>query len=336
MSDMASDTARAPIVLFLLLVFHSFASAEIEPVTREVYLMGTILKATLFERDREKGVQDLEKLIRSIEETEEQLSTWRATSELSRLNVQDVSQPFSASPSLCVLMTRLSEWVKTTQGAFDPTVGHLLNLWGIHGTPQIPQTSAITEALSQTGFTNLQMTGCMIEKTKPVVLDAGAFGKGEALDRALAIAQKNDYAPLLLDFGGQIAAWKIPPSSNAWQLSIADPSSRIESSLIRLSLRSGSLSTSSGSVRDHIVNGRRVSHILDPRTGYPVESFGSVTVWDSQALAADIFSTALYVMGPSEGYPWALQHQVAACFLIQDGKDTRVKKTPQFDVLVDR
>jgi thiamine biosynthesis lipoprotein len=99
-------------------------------------------------------------------------------------------------------------------------------------------------------------------------------------------------------------------------------------------MTSGSLSTSAGSERDLAVNSTRVGHIVDPRTGHPATFDGSVTVWHERGLAADILSTALYVMGPEAGLRWAAARGIAACYLIPDGASVRMESTAAFSRLV--
>jgi thiamine biosynthesis lipoprotein len=297
----------------LILFFCAPVTAQVEPVERNVYLMGTSLRMELHEKNREKGLRDLETLVRIVEEAEDQLSTWREWSELSKLNQQDVMKPLRAAPALCDLLKRLTLWVRLTNGAFDPGVGRLLELWRDPSDP--PDVSEIGPALQHTGLLRLQIEDCLVRKNAPVLLDAGAFGKGEALDRVLAAAEENRMAPLYLNFGGQVIV-----RNHTVSISLAHPAMRSETSGVHISISSGSVATSGPS--------EKKGHIVDPRSGYPAEDFGSVTVWHSRALEADILSTALYVMGPSAGYEWAARHQIAACFLILENERLLIGMTP--------
>jgi thiamine biosynthesis lipoprotein len=119
-------------------------------------------------------------------------------------------------------------------------------------------------------------------------------------------------------------------------VAIAHPRVR-DRSVLELTIRSGSVSTSGGSERDLRVDGQRVAHILDPRTGRPATFDGSVTVWHASGLAADILSTALYVMGPDEGLAWAEARGLSACFLINDsGGEGTSRMTAAFRPLLAR
>jgi FAD:protein FMN transferase len=310
----------ASLSIIALVLFAAIAAAAgPQPVQREVYAMGTMLRIVLYEQDSEKAYRQMEDLIRSVEETEAQLSNWKPESELSRLNALPAGQTFAASASLCKLMVTLQGFVTRTGGAFDPSVGLLLQTWGIHHEVRVPEAKEIATALQNTGFQyySVDLEHNTIVKSKALVTDSGAFGKGEALDRAIAIAREEQMGPLLMNFGGQVAVWGKPPDQEQWLINLSDPENRSRPLPAQVKIRGGSISTSGGAEKDVVLHGKIIGHHLDPHTGYPVPSFGSVTVWAPTALQADILSTALYVMGPQKGRIWAEKADVAACFLLK-------------------
>ena len=142
--------------------------------------------------------------------------------------------------------------------------------------------------------------------------DAGAFGKGLALDRLWA-ADFGSGGRWLADLGGQVAVG--PASRGGRQVALAHPVER-DRAVVEVRLEHGSLAVSGGSERDRHVNHVPVGHILDPRTGRPVSREFSVVVWHTRALVADILATALYVMGADEGLAWAEARGLVACFLL--------------------
>jgi thiamine biosynthesis lipoprotein len=300
------------------------ASGRVAPVTREVFLMGTRATLTTWDRDRPLALRHLESLLQPLEQTERQLSTWMPDSEVSRLN--RATSRMSLSPALCVLLADVERWTHETAGTFDPSIGALTSEWGIHEGGRLPTDAQIADALSHSGWNHVSLdrSTCEVELTRGVTLDVGAFGKGAALDRARQAVPHT--IPWMIDLGGQVAVNGAPPGTTGWTVFIADPQRRTTPAL-EVVLTGGSLSTSAGSERDVHVNGRRVSHHIDPRTGRPAAFDGSVTVWHEQALAADALSTALYVMGVREGLRWAHEHDVAACYLLRDG---RVRASPAF------
>lgn len=289
------------------------ADTGLELVTRDVYLMGTRARLAAFAPAREAGLARLAAAIEVLERAEGELSTWRDSSEVSALNRHPVGVPWRAAPSLCRTLDEVWRWHDETGGAFDPAIGRLLAAWDVHGGGARPtlQASARAAAESGLGLLTFDRAACTVTKRAEVTLDVGAFGKGDALDRVEAALGSG---PWLIDLGGQVSAGG-PAPAGGWTVDIAHPRHR-DRPYRRLPLREGSLSTSGGSERDVTVDGIRISHIFDTRTGRPAAFDGSVTVWHRRSLAADALSTALFVMGPDEGLRWAESRGIAALYLV--------------------
>ncbi len=326
----APRPARA--ALFLLLIMSLPEPGRTQGVTRDIILMGTHCSLTIFASGRASSVDQLELLIRALEDAELELSTWREGSRLSALNRQPVGISFHAEPALCRLFSELLYWHAETGGAFDPGIGRLLEAWGVRSEGRIPSGLELREARLRSGMRRYtaDVSSCRITRLQDVLLDCGAFGKGEALDRLRSASRLRGIDSWIVNLGGQIAAQGSPPGTDGWDVSIAHPMRRGEPAL-KIFMNSGSLATSGGSERDLEVENRRVSHILDARTGYPVTFAGSVSVWHEKALIADILSTALYVMGPKEGLPWAESRNLAVCYLTAPGGIIKVAASSAFD-----
>jgi thiamine biosynthesis lipoprotein len=307
------------------------ATAALELVHRDVYLMGTRARLTLYAADRDRGFASLERALGILEHTERELSTWRQDSDISRLNRAPVGTPWMASPELCQLFEELYEWRGRTEGAFDPGVGRLTAAWGTHESGRIPSDSELTTARQHSGLDRITFSraACTLTRTADLTIDVGAFGKGAALDR---VARDLTSTPWMIDLGGHVSVGGPPPAAAAWDVDIAHPVER-DRPLMQLRMRSGSLSTSGSSERDLIVNGARVGHILDPRNGRPAAFSGSVVVWHERGLVADILSTALYVMGPDAGLRWAGERGFAASYLVPRAAAVDVRSTAAFKAL---
>ena len=317
-------------LLFPLLLVILAGSPPPESVNREVYLMGTSCRLTVFSGNRTKSLDQLEGLIRILEETERELSTWQEGSALTSLNRQPVGKSFEFKPHICRLMSEIQRWTSETRGAFDPGIGALVRAWGIRKEGRLPSDREIEEVLGLSGMRlyDVNPSGCVIGRTADVLLDCGAFGKGEALDRLISSDPADEFS-WLVNLGGQVAVKGVPPGAPAWEVAIAHPLHRDRPAL-NIRLTSGSLATSGGSERNLKVGTVIVGHILDPRTGRPVNLPGSVSVWHERALFADILSTALYVMGPQEGLTWAEERGLAACYLLAEQNDFEVRATTAF------
>lgn len=286
-------------------------------VDRQVHLMGTVATLTTYAPNRLAGLEQLETFLRILEDAEQELSTWRPDSVLSRLNRHLVGSPFAISNHLSPLFEGILFWQRETGGAFDPAIGSLIEAWGVHDGGRRPEAEELEAARYRSGLDHLRFDARarQLIKDREITIDVGGFGKGEALDRVAEHARQNQSKPFLIDLGGQIMVHGVPPHQKAWRVDVAHPIDR-DRPVLSLQLKSGSISTSGGSERDFHVDGDRIGHILDPRTGLPVVSNISVSVWHERALVADILSTALYVMGPDKALAWAQARHILACFLL--------------------
>ena len=291
--------------------------SPLKRVERRVSLMGTYAELVTFSTDRQQGLQELGQMLSVLEAADGELSTWRDDSIVTALNRQPVDVPWVVPPSLCSLLVELMSWHRETRGAFDPAIGALVSAWGLREGGRHPTTTGLETALRHSGLQHIffDPRSCSVTRRRNVWLDAGAFGKGEALDRLLHLESVGPAQPWIVDLGGQVMVNGM--SREGWPIALAHPQRRDEA-VAEIYLTRGSLATTGGSERDISLEGRRVGHILDPRTGLPITRKASVAVWHQSALVADVLSTALYVMGVEEGLRWAETRGVAACFIVPE------------------
>jgi len=300
------------IVLVMVASLPSIAQAAEQDVrVRTRYLMGTECSITL-PGDAAWSLFDL--AFDEIDRIESLLSTWRDDTELARLNSSDATE-VRVSAEVSQLLSTVSHWARETDGAFNPLVGPLIDIWSSRSHGRHPSEAEITGALDRMRLDDLVVdTSRQIVRRSPgIVIEEGAFGKGYALDLALDLLEAASVSAAYLDFGGQIAI----ASDSPIEVAIANPERRDEPAVF-FRMRSGSLATSSGSERTFELDGTTYSHIIDPRSGFPLPPRGSVSVLHHSALVADILATALYVMGPEQGLAWSDEHDVAALFLDPD------------------
>ncbi len=290
-------------------------------VARDAYLMGTRVHLATHAALRAEGVAWLDAALRILEQTDRELSTWRQDSAISALNRHPVGEAWQAAPSTCGVLGSVFAWQVETGGTFDPGIGRLIEAWDIHGEGRVPSPGQLKDATARSGLSHLSFDQrrCEVTRRADAAIDVGAFGKGEALDRVEASLGPGAW---LIDLGGQVSVGGPQSDGQPWTVDIAHPVVRSRPYL-QLSMHQGSLSTSGSSERDLTVNGTRIAHHLDPRTGTPATFRGSVTVWHRRGLAADALSTALYVMGPEEGVRWANARGIAALFLVPDGGEVK-------------
>ncbi len=266
--------------------------------------MGTRLRATVAAADAGQGIAGTEAAFHEIRRLEDLLSSWRDDSELGRLNASPTGVPFHLSAELSQLLGEIRPWVEWSGGAFDPGVGPLIDVWDLRGVGSWASAAELERAREISGldaFEWFESEGMVVKRRPGVWISSGAFGKGAALRAAAGALGVAGISDALLDFGGQIVALGAPPGEDAWVVEVAHPSRR-RLSVATLGLTGVSVATSGSSEQFVDVGGQRLGHIIDPRNGRPVPSWGSVTVVADDPLTADVAATALFVLGPVEGF----------------------------------
>jgi thiamine biosynthesis lipoprotein len=261
--------------------------------------MGTAFEMTVSKPSRDAALEASEAALREMRRVEALLSTWRDGGPLARLNAATPELSVSVPAELFDLLKKVFEWSERTGGAFDPTVLPLVRAWGLRRGGHIPTPRELRAARDATGrplFLLEEFPFRVSRKSAAAGIDEGAWGKGYALDRAANVLREHGVSTAVLDLGGQVLSL----GEAGIDVDVAHPRDRARI-VGHLHLRSGSLSTSGNSERSVSAAGRRIGHLLDPRTGGPAEDFGSVTVVAPSALVADILSTAFFVLGPEKG-----------------------------------
>jgi thiamine biosynthesis lipoprotein len=284
--------------------------------------MGTVCRIAAFGPPSPATAAALEAALDAIADAESLLSTWLQDTELARLNARAHRGPVAVSGELGAFLERVLAVADSTAGAFDPTVGGLVDVWDQRGAGRIPSETELRQAQESVGFRHVRVdsgAGTVAYAVPGLWLDSGASGKGYALERAADVLRRRGVRSALLDFGGQLLAVGAPPGDDAWTVAVADPEDRRGPALI-LRLRDVSVATSSQWERGRQVEGRWIGHILDPRSGRPVDWQGSTTVVAPDALQADALATGLFVLGPETGQQWARgRTDLGVAFLSRDG-----------------
>lgn len=270
----------------------------------------------------------------------EQMSTWAPGSDISRYNAADADTWHALPAEFGDVVSHALSLARDTGGAYDPTVGPLVNLWGFGPDgerTEPPLDSAIRDMKARVGWARVTVDadGRRIHQPGGVYLDLSSIAKGFAVDqvaRSLDAAKITDY---LVEIGGELRARGRKPDGQPWRIAIQSPSRDQRDVAEVLELDDMSVATS-GDYRIHFENeGRRYSHTIDPRSGHPVDhSLVSVTVVHRHCMHADALATALTVLGPVDGLAFARRHDLAVLFIEQRGDTFIERTTPAFDAAV--
>ncbi len=277
-----------------------------------------------------------EKVDERLDDITRMMSTYDPDSELSRFNLSRSTDWFEVSKETAKVVAFALEFAKKTEGAFDPTIGPLVNLWGFgpKKSRKVPTDDAVAAALLKVGYQQLEVRNepPALRKTNPkLYVDLSAIAKGFAADDISELLLRAGLDQTMVEIGGEVRTRGTRPDSTAWRIGVEKPDFRGSGLQTILELQEGALA-SSGDYRNFFMrDGIRYSHTLDPKTGRPVlHQLATVSVRARTCLEADALATALLVMGEDRGYDWCVEHTVAALFLIRDGEKIVEKATSKF------
>ena len=286
------------------------------------------------------GVDDekvVDAIFDALREVDDLMSTYSPDSEISRLNQVAPGEWVDVStPTLEVAELSRRLW-KLTGGAFDPTVGALVNLWGFgpdRRPEDLPSKADIESLRAQIGYDKVEIrkTPPGLMKDTPFKIDFSAVAKGYAVDRAAAAMERLGVHNYLIEVGGEVRVKGYKAQGKPWQLAVEAPveNGRIPRRIIGLT---NAAVATSGSYRNYFDKGnKRYSHTIDPRTGYPVEhKLVSVTVISDSVGFADGLATGMMVLGPEQGFDLAVKNGWAVYFIIKSPDGFVDLSTPAFD-----
>jgi FAD:protein FMN transferase len=298
--------------------------------------MGTEFQAILAGEDADYLRLAGEQALDEVERLEERLSHYRADSEICDLNLRAAYEAVLLEPSLFRLLTRTIELSEATGGAFDPTAGPLIRCWGFfRGQGKMADPGAVEEAIRRVGYSLLDLdpeARTVRFRREGVQVHLGAVGKGYAVDRVVETLRELRVEAALVHGGtSTIYALGAPPGTDAWDVGLCDPGNR-EQRLGVVRLRDRALSTSGDYEQFFEADGRRYSHILDPRTGYPAEGVRSATILADSATDTDALSTAVFVLGEAGARQLCERFPGLGAVLVPD---TGAEKTGEVVILGD-
>ena len=277
-----------------------------------------------------------------LEGDNQQMSTYLADSEISLFNATESTDWQEVSADLCKKIESSQAISELTDGAFDITVGPLVNLWGFGPGEMIdepPSKDAIAALMGVTGFENLHTDCKRIAVKKDVaglMVDLSAIGKGFAADRVGQLLAAIGYEDFLVEVGGELSIRGMNAKGEPWAIGIEAPLADQRRPHTVVHLTNVGMATS-GDYRNFFeADGKIYSHTIDTRTGRPVtHTLASVTVVDKLASRADALATALLVMGPEEGMAFADSEDLAVLMLIRTNGGIEERQTAAFATLRD-
>jgi FAD:protein FMN transferase len=270
------------------------------------------------------------------------LSTYRPDSLITAFNRAAVGQIVSADADFEHMLDLSRQVHRASEGAFDPTVGALVNLWGF-GWPkpeqpltQLPDPEAIEKARGRLDSIDQPARGQLVKRA-PVQLDFSAIAKGYGVDLIAGVIRSQGVEHFMAEIGGEVATRGLGPAGGPWRIGIEAPDPTVTGRILaRVKLNDGSLATS-GNYRNFFeLQGQRFSHVIDPVSGYPVaQPPTSVSVIASNVALADAWATAFMVLDEARGLAVAEENGLAVFWVYGDNGERRTRHSSRMQPYLD-
>jgi thiamine biosynthesis lipoprotein len=267
-----------------------------------------------------------------------EISHWDPTSALSAFNDAPADAWVDLPPRLLAVVECGLALARETRGAFDPTVGALVDLWGF-GPPgavdEPPTDDRLEAARARSGWERLSLTSGRLRQPGGLKLDLSGIGKGYGVDRIVELLTSFGVRDYLVEIGGELRGGGVKPDGEPWWVRL-EPPPGLQSVGVMIALHDLAVATSGDWRRFMDHGGRRLPHTLDPRTGRPIETgVAAVSVLHATAMEADAACTALSVLPFEEGVAWAEARGLAAILTLRGPDGFRERLTSAFQVMLD-
>jgi len=273
----------------------------------------------------------------------EEMSTWRDDSDLSRFNAAPAGSWHALPDALFMVLEQALSVARESEGAYDPTVGPLVDLWGFgpQGPRARPSAADVAAARGRVGWHRVELDTARRRARQPggAYVDLSGIAKGYAVDAVARCLRRAGVAGYLVEIGGELVGHGVKPDGTPWWVELdrawdGRGESRVPATLVALD---GLAVATSGDYRRYVSDGQGLySHTIDPRTGVPIANgVVSVTVLHPECMAADALATALTVMGPDEGLRWAGRRGLAAQFVCRAAGGYQETMTPNFAAMME-
>lgn len=321
-------------LLFALIILFSLESSAQLTCKRTVKLMGSRFDITVVAQDSIIANAHIDVAIEEIARIEKLISSWDENSQTSEINRNAGIKPVKVKAELFQLIERAIGLSKLTDGAFDISYASMDRIWKFDNSmKEMPSVEAIKSSVSKVGFTNIELdklNSTVFLKTKGMKIGFGAIGKGYAADKTKDLLISRGVIAGIINASGDMNTWGKQPDGSNWEVAITNPLNKNKVFAL-LPIANGAVVTSGNYEKYVNFNGKRYTHIIDPRTGYPSSGIISVTVFAPKAELADALSTSVFVMGKEVGLDRINQLPKIECIIIDEEGNIIKSKNIEID-----
>ncbi len=291
-------------------------------------LMWTTFEIVAYGESRARLAEAAEAAFEEIERLDNQMSNYSETSDLTYLNRNAAHREVTCEKELFDLLKFSLNCSRATDGAFDITVGPLMKAWGFFkGQGRVPEPKELTSVMARVGYQHVKLNDAKHSvrfDREGVELDLGGIAKGYAVDKAAEILREGGVRSALITAGtSSICAIGTPPDQAAWKVEVSDPTNRSRQ-MATLELKDQSISTSGCHEKSFEIGEKTYCHIMNPRTGYPVEGLLSATLITPRGVDAEVFSKALMVLGLEKAQAFLSTRQATRALIFYRQADGRL------------
>ncbi len=296
--------------------------------------MGSRFDITVIAKDVVDANKYIDTAVAEITRIEKLISSWDVNSQTSAINRNAGIKPIKVDAELFQLIERAIGISKLTDGAFDISYASMDRIWKFDGSmTEMPSEDEIAASVAKVGFENIILNkenSTVFLKLEGMKIGFGAIGKGYAADKAKALLMAKGMSSGIINASGDMNTWGKQSNGNEWKVAITNPMDKNKVFAL-LPITDGAVVTSGNYEKYVNFNGKRYTHIIDPRTGYPSSGIISVTVFAPKAELADALATSVFVMGKETGLDRINQLPKIECIIIDDKGNITTSKNIEID-----
>lgn len=291
--------------LLKILLFFSICSFAQVQETKTVNLMGSVFQITIVDKDSSSAHENIDKVIAEIERIENLISEWRPETQISQVNKNAGIQPVKVDKEVFEITKKAIYFSEITKGAFDISIVAMEKIWKFDGTmEQLPSKQNIKKSIEKVNYKNIildSIHSTIFLSKKGMKIGFGSIGKGYAADKGRELMQSLGIKGGIINAAGDIATWGTQLNGKPWKIGVNNPFETGETIEI-LEFSTDKAVTTSGNYEKYVeFNGKRYSHIINPKTGIPSTGLTSVTIMGENAEMCNGFSTSVMVLGLKKG-----------------------------------
>jgi len=309
---------KVAIFLFVLTLSNSFSQQVFK---KKQSLLGSPFEITVVAKDSIEADKFTSLAISEVKRIENLISDWIPTTQISKVNQNAGIAPVKVDLEVYNLVERAIKISKLTSGAFDISYASMDKIWKFDGSmKEMPTPDAIKKSVEKVGYQNIILNPkdtTIFLKIKGMKLGLGGIGQGYIADKIKALLQENGCSSGLVNVSGDINTWGTQPNGEIWTVGIINPMNK-NKVFATFPLIDSAVETSGSYEKFVNFNGKRYSHIIDPRTGYPASGIISISVFAKQTELADALATGIFVLGIEVGLDLINQLNGIECIIVDD------------------